>query len=537
MNRVPGSVALLLALVASTASGQGAPWGAPPGGGSPWYQQQQPGYPGGYPSGYPGGGANPWSHPQQSPGTWGRESTRPAAAPREPTLEVTLEAHRAFVHQNLVVTLEVISDGNLKSVSTETPRSEAALFRQLGDPTAEARTRDGRREIVNRLFYQLTPLRPGAIELHPIRVTGTHADGRSFEAVAEHPIEIEALPPDPSVRPWLPLRELELSARLVDDEAMGEGRPLTLIVEQRAVGMTGAQLPSPEAQLASERHRLYRESTEQEAEISTEGQLVGKRIDRFTIVPQQGGRLEIPAVEVEWWNVDKGRKERSIIPARGLEVAGSLPDEGQQGEGEGTDETTGGGPSSIVWIVLVAIAFAAGLAWRPLWSKGGLWGEWLARRVAEATAPARRRLAEEWLRFFSRRHLHRARRHFADALPRSLRLRFCVRAADDEEEPEAWAQVLRFLLERRLGLCAQHPMGRLAEALITIHPGARPETVRALLSELEGALYGDTPIDDFKRWKRAFNREISPHPLAWLRLTLRRRGRPRLPALNPDTFA
>ena len=80
-------------------------------------------------------------------------------------------------------------------------------------------------------------MRPGSIELKPIRVTGTHADGREFEAVAERPIKIEALPPDPSVRPWLPLRELELSARLVDDEALAciSHQPPTTDVDPPAV--------------------------------------------------------------------------------------------------------------------------------------------------------------------------------------------------------------------------------------------------------------------------------------------------------------
>lgn len=521
MNRAPGSVALLLAVIATPLFAQGAPWGAPPGA-NPWYPGAAPGYSGGYPS-YPGAQPTPWARPA--------EPSRAAAAPAEPRLEIAVEVTHTYVHQNLVVTLDVISDGNLTRVITETPRSEAALFRQLGDPTAEARTRDGRREIVNRLHYQLTPLKPGPIELKPIRVTGTHADGREFDVTADAPIHLEAFPPDPSVRPWLPLHELELSARLVGDELMGEGRPLTLIVEQSAVGMTGAQLPSPEGPLKRGDHRLYRESTESEEAVSVDGRLVGRRVDRFTLVPQQGGRLEIPAVEVAWWNVDKGRAERSIIPARRLDVAGS---ERPADKGKEAVEKSGATPIGF-WIALVVSAFLAGVGWRWLWSSGGAFSERLRRWVVEASAPLRRRVAERLHRIAPRRHLHRARRRFADLLPRALRLRFCVRAADGEEDPEAWAQVLRFLLERRLGISAQQPMSRIAEALIAIHPGANAERLHALLDQLEAALFGGVPIADFARWKREFNRQIQPHPLAWIRPAFRRRAKPRLPDLNPET--
>jgi hypothetical protein len=131
------------------------------------------------------------------------------------------------------------------------------------------------------------------------------------------------------------------------------------------------------------------------------------------------------------------------------------------------------------------------------------------------------------------RHLHVARRVFADLLPRSYRLWFCVRTADEENDPTFYSQVLRFLVQRRLGVAAQVPMTRLAEIIIQLHPRADAERIRSLMSELDAAEFGRAPIADFGDWKRRFKREIRPHLMdAFFRPRQPSQGQ-RLPELNP----
>jgi hypothetical protein len=96
-----------------------------------------------------------------------------------------------------------------------------------------------------------------------------------------------------------------------------------------------------------------------------------------------------------------------------------------------------------------------------------------------------------------------------------------------------WSQVLRFLINRRLGMPAQLPMAKLAEYIIEIHPGADPDKIRSLLSELEAALFAGHEMQDFKRWKKEFKRQVRPRLFASLRHRqwhLRVSG---LPGLNP----
>jgi len=497
--------------------------------GAGFYNRPQPGQqPFGVPSrwSYPSIPAAPGYQPQQPAQTQTRAS--------RPYLETSVESTRAYVHQNLVMTIQVISTVNLKTATAMLQDNDDVIFRQLGDITVSTRTKQGQREIVNTLYYQLTPLRSGGIELASVRVTGVmdngSPNGTSYDAVASLPVNLMVSDPDPSVQPWLPLHELELSASLSNDERIGEGEPLTLTVEQRAVGMSGAQLPSVEAQLQAPGHRLYREKSEYEGTITKQGTLVGSRTDRFTLVPQQGNEVKIPAIRVDWWNVGRQRKETAVLPGRLLNelargpVEKSLTSVLEPGEAPG---------SLLMWLTIVAIAFLLGLFWLRLVPGLKHSGRWLWQWLYVTSRPLHRHLETVLVRLSPQRNLHLMRRKVADSLPRSARLWFCVRSADEEQDADDWSQVLRFLINRRLRLPAHLPMSKLAEHIIEIHPGADADKIRSLLGELEAALFAGQPIQDFNIWKKEFKHQVRPRLFAGLRRRQRQFRVTGLPSLNP----
>ena len=453
----------------------------------------------------------------------------------KPYLEIRVDSTRAYVHQNLVLAIQVISKVNLKTVAVEISDNNDALLRQLGEVSVSTRSRQGQREIVNTLYYQLTPLRSGVVGLDSLRVTGTmvgsSTTGARYDVVIDDPVKLTVLDPDPSVQPWLPLHELELSASLSNDERIDEGQPLTLTVEQRAVGMSGTQLPSLEAQLRAPGHRLYREDSEYNGIISKEGSLVGTRSDTFTLVPLKGNQVEIPALRVNWWNVDRGRKETAVLHGRLLNELGRRPTRSSQLTGSEADGTL---RAWSVWLFSVAIAFLLGRFWPRLAPVVMALGRWLGCRFYTLSRPLHRYLDLTMAYLSPRRNLHLLRRYVANNLPCSARLWFCVRSADGEQDVDDWSQVLRFLMNRRLDLPAQLPMSRLAEQIIAIHPGADADRIRALLSELEAALFGRRAIEDFDAWKAEFKRQVRPRLFAWSRPGAWKLAVVGLPALNPN---
>jgi hypothetical protein len=452
-----------------------------------------------------------------------------------PYLDTHIENNSAYVHQNLVLTVKVFSTFNLKTVDAEIQDSDDIILRQLGDITVDTRTRQGQKEIVNTIYYLLTPLRSGDIELEPLHIIGTMDSGKgyeiSYDAVDSQHIHLTVSAPDPGVQPWLPLLELELSASLSNDELVGEGEPLTLTVVQRAVGMSGTQLPSLETQLQSPGHRLYREKTEYEGSITKEGKLVGIRMDRFTLVPQKGNEVKIPALRLDWWNVERQRKETAFMPGRVLNEGDRRPD-----EEENADDWLPGGTtaSTLMWLTLLTIAFLLGLYWKRLEPGLRRSGRLLWQWLDIISKPVRQRLAALLVHLSPQRNLHIIRRWVADNLPRSARMWFCVRSADDEQDPDDWSQVLRFLVNRRLKLSANLPMSKLAELIIEIHPGADADKIRSLLGELEAFLFAGHVIPDFHTWKKEFKYQVRPRLFTGLRRRHRNFHATTLPGLNPS---
>ncbi len=471
-----------------------------------------------------------WSPYQIQPPQGYGDPNRPRQSSAPPYLEVALSRDQAYVQQNLILTIDTVSGANLKKIEVSLPKTDAMVFRQLGATQADARTRDGTREIVNRLHYLATPLRTGAIELPRLSVSGEFTDGRRFDASSQKALTIDVQPPESGVRPWLPLEKLELNARLLNDDAIQDGKPLTLIIEQKAIGASGSQLRSPEQQLKSNDFRLYREDTQIEGTITREGELVGSRIDTFTLIPPKDRALKVPAVRIEWWNVGQKRKETTIVPSRILNSSAGFARDSSRDLQSGPFLT---GSAWVFWLPVVLFAFFTGLYWTWIWARGRSFGERFRARIKEDFAPLRRRLLRVYHLLSPRRHLHVARRILADLLPRPYRLWFCVRSADEENDPTDYGQVLRFLVQRRLGVAAQVPMTRLAEIIIDLHPRARAESIRALMNELDAAVFGQAPITDFGDWKRRFKHEIRPRLLDAFFRPRRRIHQQRLPELNP----
>jgi hypothetical protein len=118
-------------------------------------------------------------------------------------------------------------------------------------------------------------------------------------------------------------------------------------------------------------------------------------------------------------------------------------------------------------------------------------------------------------------------------LPTPVRLWFWVRCADDEGDPGLWCKTLQFLSCRELAISPYAPLPEVAEKIIRFQPRSNPEQVRRLFRQLDGAIYGNEPIE-FEQWKREFRQQVRPSLLG-LRDAARGdgAGRAGLPELNP----
>jgi BatD DUF11 like domain len=499
---------------------------------APGYQPppaQGPAYQPGYQGAWPG-----------APGGYGQQ--QPAAHPsKPPRLEWTLDETQPYVQQNLILRLRLISSDTLTTADPELPASGDALLQRLAGPTSSTRSvgGNGQREVVTEFALTLTPLRSGNLELPALKVTGTrpgpYGGSERYEAEATKTIRLQVRPAMASVRPWLPLRSLTLNASFDHGEDVRPGQPVTLALELSATGANASELPNLEDQLESPDFRVYREQTLTDTSLSGDGRdIVGKRTEYYTLVPQSSGNLRLPEIEVPWWNVDTGARQVATLPIRTLRVAGgsgpfSLPASLTSGEGWGK-----------VWMPLGAVLLVLGGYWAGVLFRGGPSaesGRALLARLRGGASEAARFLGDRTRGALQRLHPAPMAANVQDAalalLPEASRLLMVARNANQAENPAAWCERFEQGARRHLRACSTGSLPSMTERMLALRPRADRAKLTRLMEQLDAALYGRQDID-FPRWKRDFMRQIGRAPaLLRPRRAESRIRRAHLPALNP----
>jgi hypothetical protein len=315
-------------------------------------------------------------------------------------------------------------------------------------------------------------------------------------------------------------------------------------MELTASGASGTQLPSLESLLRSEDFRVYKEQTLTEAKLSSDGRrLQGKRTEYYTLVPRSGGKLRLPEIRLPWWNVTTGTREYAGLPIRTLHVDG---ESGPFGLPPSAD-ARGHGGAAWFWLPLLGLLLLLLGYWGGVWyrgrgaggphraSPGPRLGEKLGANLRRAAAGALGGVGALARRLDPTPLVASLKPRLSRSLPASTRFLMCVRSANREDDPAAWAERFQNMTCHHLQFASPTPLPGVTGRILSLRPGAEPEQVERLMQQLDAALYGNQDID-FVRWKRQFG-----HQVGRLRGIARSSGRKlhlsraRLPELNPQT--
>ena len=514
MKILTAKLSVLLVLVSSvTFLGQQAhgyqPYQAPQGQYRPYqppqgqYQQYQA----------PQGQYQPYWSPYQQPQQQ-RQQQRQQQYFKPPRIEASISDSTPYEQQSLVYTLRIISSGNLKTATPELPQIGTVVLRQLGDSVTRSSKVGGEQEMITEYRYLLMPFSSGVIQIPPASVTGTYAaaggaSGPFFDVEARQSVILKVRPAVESVQPWLPLYDLQIDAKIRGSEMPAAGNPVTLEVETKAVGATGSQIPSIASQFSSDEFRIYPGKSVAEGSISPDGRtLRGRRVETFTLVPQYGGWLKIPAVNINWWNVRYNRPEVASLLMHQLNVAGPAnPNRGGRESGDASPAS-----SFFYWVPLVAAIAMLMYGWISAFlGTGRLPGlSRLSKLVKPVLGKLYAPIVSLVVRVSPRRRFHRLRTWTGRQLPVSWQLWFCLRAVAREGDPGEWAQALQILAVKHLGVRPQANLKHLGKSIVACHPRANAQQVDRLMGQLDEAVYGGTPIESFERWKHEFKSQIKP---------------------------
>lgn len=376
--------------------------------------------------------------------------------------EVSLDSPTGYVQAQAIYTLKLyvgINVGGRATLTQPLVEGGEAIVEKLGsDREASARI-DGRNYVVLERRYAIFPQQAGTLRIGPVvyetmvqPLRGLSRQQRVSSGVVE--LEVRpAVPPPPEFADaaWLPARQVSLRESW-SDERLGfeQGAPQTRTLTVIAEGVQETQLPELHVP-AVPGLRQYPDQPDLNRDVSGDG-ITALRRERYVVMPQQAGPVEIPAIELPWWNVETGRWEVARIDSREIDVAPAV------------EPAAPASPE----MPAAPVAQAAPASWWP-WLSAALAVGWLATAAA-------------WVLVARSSRRGSRRRPVASAEPSSRALLRQISAACKVGDAQRTRELLLAWGQRQFSEDPPLNLGALARRL--------PEELAVEVAALEASLYG-----------------------------------------------
>lgn len=274
-------------------------------------------------------------------------------------LKAEVDQKQTFVQQQVVYTLKLYVGTQISSANLVPPSitSGDAMFEPMGKGSKHEEVIKGKKYVVYRYQYALTPQKSGDVKISPAIFKGQKADPRyrrPFDSMFDDffqnplmgapgkPVTLASKPMTIHVKPipdkfngsnWLPA----ISLHIFDEwdkksQPYKVGEPITRTITLNAEGLGTNQLP--ELKLPDVAGvKQYASKGERNSE-NLDGNKLSSITTKVTIIPTQGGKITLPKIEIPWWNIHKDRQEVATLNAVTIDVTG-----GEKASGDSTNES------------------------------------------------------------------------------------------------------------------------------------------------------------------------------------------------------
>jgi len=246
---------------------------------------------------------------------------------------------QVYVQEQLLYTLRMFHSVGLSEAQITPLNVEHAVIEFVGEQKKYQTVIDGIRYSVVERQYAIFPEKSGPLILPALIFTGRaisnhnnynsrsnpnnalSANGYIRIRSESHTIEVLPTPNDyPASQVWLPTPALHINDSWDDNSpTLTVGEPVTRTLTISAANLTAAQLPDlilpATAQL-----KIYPDQAQDEDRVIANG-LMGQRSFSSAIVPSIAGTIQVPAIEMVWWNTDSKQLEVTTVPAKTLTVS------------------------------------------------------------------------------------------------------------------------------------------------------------------------------------------------------------------------
>jgi hypothetical protein len=253
------------------------------------------------------------------------------ALPGEADIFVTTEVDHSnsFVQAQLLYTVKVY-----RSVATRQPRlSEPdirgveVLIEVAGEERSYESILNGKAYNVVERVYAIFPQQSGEIAIAPARFEArVLRDGRItgrkiFESEAIS-VTVNPIPPPPDGFPdavWFPARDVTLSENWSRaPERLPAGEPITRHITVSALGQLSTQIPVIDPAVA-DKVKIYPDKPELRDTAEASG-IRAVRKDQYAMIGISPGEVELPELQLPWWNIDVGEWQLASLPGTSISI-------------------------------------------------------------------------------------------------------------------------------------------------------------------------------------------------------------------------
>lgn len=281
-----------------------------------------------------------------------------------------LDAGRSvYVQQQVPYAVRLYFDDTVQKGELAAPSTPDAVVEQLGEEKHGTATRNGHSYNVIERTYAVSPEKSGTLRIPPMTFNGSQVVPQSPQAqgaaqddadpgddvfasmlrntpFANDPLFRRGLaagmPPAQETQPisvqsneivldvkpraagargdWLPAEAITLHDSWQDSPPqLKAGEPATRTITVEAKGLSASQIP-PLSPTQPTNARLYLEAADNQSR--TDGKtIIGISTQKLTYIPDAQGRLDVPAVQLAWWDVRADAAREATLPALALSVA------------------------------------------------------------------------------------------------------------------------------------------------------------------------------------------------------------------------
>ncbi len=201
------------------------------------------------------------------------------------------------------------------------------LAERAGDERSYEAILNGKAYNVIERVLAIYPQSSGEISISPARfearvLRNGRITGRKVFESESHTITVLPMPAPPADYPdaaWLPARDVRLSEEWSREPGeIAAGEPVTRKVTISVLGQIETQIPALEPPVV-EGMNVYADKPDLSRLFEAEG-IRGVRRDQYAMIGFRGGLVEVPAVEVPWWDIETREWRVARLPSRTIRV-------------------------------------------------------------------------------------------------------------------------------------------------------------------------------------------------------------------------